>query len=191
MVTQFLANLKTKDFGPWVKLNQNFWMEAKRELEERYKRDYKDLRAEYWRLAGILEETNDLFYDEWLDVNDAMKDAFSKLVKFERAFLLFDVVTLEDPNYEIFMWHMQLYKDDFDPNAISGINSQEDEDVHKWKLPFRYEDELTDADNIKLQEKEQMRKHRRRVNKNSKMQAVSKYSINMNTGQKSKNWVYT
>jgi hypothetical protein len=33
--------------------------------------------------------------------------------------------------------------------------------------------------NIKLQGKEQMRKHRRRVNKNSKMQAVSKYSINM------------
>jgi hypothetical protein len=78
-------------------------MEAKRELKKRYKRDYKDLRAEYWRLAGILKETNDLFYDEWFDVNDAMKDAFSKLVKFERTLLLFDVVILEDPNYEIFM----------------------------------------------------------------------------------------
>jgi hypothetical protein len=123
MVIQFFANLKTEDFGPWVKLNRNFWMEAKRELKKRYKRDYKDLRAEYWRLAGILKETNDLFYDEWFDVNDAMKDTFSKLVKFECTLLLFDVVTLEDPNYEIFMWHMQLYKDDFGPNAISGINS--------------------------------------------------------------------
>jgi hypothetical protein len=98
-------------------------MEAKRELEKRYKKDYKDLRAEYWRLAGILKETNGLFYDEWLDVNDAMKDVFSKLVKFERTLLLFDVVSLENPNYEIFMWHMQLYKDDFDPIAIPGINS--------------------------------------------------------------------
>jgi hypothetical protein len=24
IVTQFFANLKTKDFGPWVKLNRNF-----------------------------------------------------------------------------------------------------------------------------------------------------------------------
>jgi hypothetical protein len=78
-------------------------MEAKRELEEKYKRNYKDLKAKYWRLAGILKETNNLFYDEWFDVNDAIKDAFSKLVKFERTLLLFDVVTLKDPNYEIFM----------------------------------------------------------------------------------------
>jgi hypothetical protein len=103
MVTQLFANLKIEDFGLWVKFNWNFWMEAKRELKERYKRDYKDLRVEYWRLVGILKETNDLFYDEWFDVNDTMKDAFSKLAKFECAFLLFDVVTLEDPNYEIFV----------------------------------------------------------------------------------------
>jgi hypothetical protein len=121
-------------------------MKAKRELKERYKRDYKDLRAKYWRLAGILKETNGLFYDEWLDINDAMKDAFSKMVKFERTLLLFNVVSLKNPNYEIFMWHIQLYKDNYDPIVIPGINSQEDEDAHKWKLPFRYEDELTDAE---------------------------------------------
>jgi hypothetical protein len=146
MVIQLLANLKTKDFGLWVKLNRNFWMEAKHELEERYKRDHKNLRAKYWRLAGILKETDDLFYDEWLDVNDAMRNAFSKLAKFERILLLFDVVTLEDPNYEIFMWHIQLYKDNFNLIAIPEINSQKDEDAHKWKLPFRYKDELTDAE---------------------------------------------
>jgi hypothetical protein len=146
MVTQFFANLKTEDFGLWVKLNRNFWMEAKRELKKRYKRDYKDLRAKYWRLADILKETNGLFYDEWLDINDAMKDVFSKMVKFERTLLLFNVVSLKNPNYEIFMWHMQLYKDDYDPIAILEINSQEDEDAYKWKLPFRYEDELTDAE---------------------------------------------
>jgi hypothetical protein len=40
---------------------------------------------------------------------------------------------------------MQLYKNDFNLTAIPGINSQEDEDVHKWKLPFKYEDKLIDA----------------------------------------------
>jgi hypothetical protein len=97
-------------------------MKAKHELKERYKKDFKDLKAEYWRLAGILKETNDLFYDEWFDVNNAMKNAFFKLVKFKCALLLFDVVSLEDPNYEIFMWHMQLYKVDFDSTAILDGN---------------------------------------------------------------------
>jgi hypothetical protein len=63
MVTQLFANFKTENFSLWVKLNWNFWMEVKRELKERYKRDYKNLRTKYWRLAGILKETNDLFYD--------------------------------------------------------------------------------------------------------------------------------
>jgi hypothetical protein len=53
MVIQLLANLKTKNFSPWVKLNRNFWMEAKRELNKGHNK---------------AEEAHDKAYDEYQKV---------------------------------------------------------------------------------------------------------------------------
>lgn len=227
IIKEFIAVLPTSNFGPWLKINQNFWRETYRELwsrhekaeevydqtvedsdkakekldemeiisedwneidayeiayekafkrelvtfkdlvkveeallqcgfvtqesdwgklRQRYKKRHEDLRAEYWRLVDNLREIGEGFYDEWMDANNAMRNAFFKLAKFEQALLFSDVVIPKDPNYELFIWHMQLYKDRFDPTAIPGINTREDEDAHKWKLPFRFEDELTEEE---------------------------------------------
>jgi hypothetical protein len=102
MVTQFFANLKTEDFGPWVKLNRNFWMEAKRELEERYKKAeethdkaYDKYQKVYFTTLGPGFFVSQSAWDDEYDAYNKAEEAFTDQVEIEEALLRYGFVTQE------------------------------------------------------------------------------------------------
>jgi hypothetical protein len=137
IVTQFFANFKTKDFSPWVKLNWNFWMEAKRELnirhkkaEEAHDKAYDEYQKVYFATLGPVFFVSQSAWDDEYDAYNKADEAFTDQVEIEEALLRCRFVTQESDweKWTQITYNIKIYDEDLIP-------------VDEWKMDIEYSDE--------------------------------------------------
>jgi hypothetical protein len=137
IVTQFFANLKTKDFGSWVKLNRNFWMKAKRELEEKHKKAeeahdkaFDEYQKVYFVYLGPRFFINQFTWDDEYDACNKADEAFTDQIEIEEALLRCGFVTQASDweKWTQITYNIKIY----DEGLIS---------VDEWKMDIKYSDD--------------------------------------------------
>jgi hypothetical protein len=137
IVTQFFANLKAKDFGPWVKFNRNFWMEAKRELNIRHKKAekthdkaYDEYQKVYFATLGPVFFVSQSAWDDEYDAYNKADEAFTDQVEIEEALLRCGFVTqeLDWKKWTQITYNIKIYDEGLIP-------------VDEWKMDMEYSDD--------------------------------------------------
>jgi hypothetical protein len=103
----FVRGRPTEDFGPWVKLNQNTWVSACKELWKRHKKAekiyndaYKECFEAHEKLEEMLDTLDNPFHsikyeDAFAAASEKNYTTFKELVKIEEALLRSRIVTQE------------------------------------------------------------------------------------------------